>query len=142
MPAGLGSLGGPRTKSMDDESMQTPSEKIQLMLNDVKTIIERRGSYSIILVGIHGIEKISKQEGLKVPEEIPELRKNAYAIKSCRLVESARSFVEVLGCPYDAKDVLKSAEAYAKIAGSSVPEEIYELRELIAEKWPSAKANE
>jgi hypothetical protein len=142
MPAESGSLDGSRTKSMDDESMQTPSEKIQLMLNDVKTIIERRGSYSLILIGIHGIEKISKQEGLKIPDEIPELRKNAYAIKSCRLVESARSYIERLGWPYEAKDALKSAEAYAKMAGSSVPKEIYELRDLIAEKWPSARANE
>jgi hypothetical protein len=148
MPAGLGSLGGSRAKSMDDErvasdkSMQTPGEKIQLMLDDVKTIIGRKGNYSIILVGIQGIEKISKQEGLKVPEEIPELRKKAYALQSKKMVESARNFVEVLGCPYSAKDVLKSAEAYAKKASSSIPKEIYELRELIAERWPSQRANE
>jgi hypothetical protein len=147
MPAGSGSLDGSRTKSMDDErfasdkKIQTPGEKIQLMLDDVKTIMDRKGNYSIILVAIQGIEKISKQEGLKVPEEIPELRKKAYAVQSERMVESARSFVEVLACPYDAKEVLKSAEAYAKKAGSSIPKEIYELRELIEKKWPSDRAN-
>jgi hypothetical protein len=114
--------------------MQTPSEKIQLMLRDVKTIIERKGNYPVILVGIRAIEKISKQEGLKVPNEIPDLRKKAYAIQASGLIESARYHIEKLKQPYCAKDILKSAEAYARIAGLSVPKEIYELRELITEK--------
>lgn len=113
-----------------NKKTQTPSEKIQLMLNDVKTIIRRRGNYPVILAGIRGIEKISKQEDLKVPDEIPDLRKKAYAIQSQELIESARYHIEKLKMPNYAKSILKSAEAYAKIAGLSVPKEVSELREL------------
>ena len=113
-----------------NKKTQTPSEKIQLMLRDIKTIIERKGNYIVLLGGIRAVEKIAKQEGLKVPDEIPDLRKKAYAIQSQELIESARYNIETLKEPNYAKGILKSAEAYAKKAGLSVPKEVSDLREL------------
>lgn len=113
-----------------NKKTQTPSEKIQLMLRDIKTIIERKGNYIVLLGGIRAVEKIAKREGLKVPDEIPDLRKKAYAIQSQELIESARYNIETLKEPNYAKCILKSAESYAKKAGLSVPKEVSELREL------------
>ncbi|MFN4050378.1 MAG: hypothetical protein ACK4J3_19100, partial [Acinetobacter pittii] len=113
---------------------------VQAKINDVKQAI-KDNDYVAAVGGCNVVELFAQRAGVKVPEELKDLRLEAYKLAVREKLKEAKAAVEAKEYA-DVFAGIAGVEIYAKKAGVEIPKEVEDLRKKGYEIACYAKINE